>query len=278
MNDQLLIFLHIPKCGGVTFHRILEKNFDKREVFSVDGQNPWNSVRTFLKKDASELKQIRLIKGHIPYGIHQFMPHEDYRYITFVRHPIKRLDSLFRYAKSHVNHSWHDLAQDSNFADFAMHSAIPDNFQTKLIAGVERYRLLDPCTEDTYRTALENIERDFSMVGILEKFEESLLRLRSQGMLQKIFFQKQNVTPLHTNYQDFCLEIKYPEICERHHWDYQLYTYSMARFDDHCIKPEHQRLMNSFKLNYFRVMNKALYSRLPGKIQHKVEKTLTWML
>ncbi|MBE9100646.1 sulfotransferase family 2 domain-containing protein [Vacuolonema iberomarrocanum] len=277
MND-LLIFLHIPKCGGVTFHRILEKNFTADQTFSVDGQDPWTSIELFLKQSFSSLEQIRLIKGHVLYGIHQFMPQKQFKYITFVRDPIARLDSLFRYAKSQAHHPLHDLAQHAMLSEFTLHPAVPDNFQTKLIAGVERDRLLEPCSLETYQRALRNIEQDFLFVGVLERFEASLVLLRTYNILQNIFYQKQNVTPLISTHSSYQEAQNNSEINERHRWDYRLYTYVLQNFSHSLLPSIPQQSIFSLKLQYFKFINRSVYSKLPKKAQPGIENLLSWIL
>lgn len=275
---ELLIFLHIPKCGGVSFHRILEKNFTADQVFSVDGQEPWTSVELFLKQDSTILEKIRLIKGHVWYGIHQSMPQTQFKYITFVREPIARLDSLFRYAKSQVHHPLHYLVRHLSLSEFILHPAVPDNFQTKLLAGVKRDRLLEPCTAETYQTALKNIDQDFLFVGILEQFEASLMLMRSHNILQNIFYQKQNITPLitpkiaHQNAQHD------PKIQKYHQWDYQLYHHALKNFSHTLESCTHQFPAFPLKLQYFRLINRSVYSRLPHKSRPSIEKLLSWTL
>ena len=277
MND-LLIFLHIPKCGGVTFHRILEKNFAAEQIFSVDGQDPWTSIEVFLNQSLDNLERIKLIKGHVLYGIHQSMPQKQFKYITFVRDPIARLDSLFRYTKSHSNHPLHDLTRHTTLSEFTLHPTLPDNLQTKLIAGVERDRLLEPCSLEIYQRALRNIEQDFLFVGVLERFEESLVLLRSHKILQNIFYQKQNVTPListHSSYQEAQNNF---EINERHQWDYQLYTYVLQNSSHSLLPSILQQPGFSLKLQYFKFINRSVYSKLPKKAQPGIENLLSCIL
>ena len=221
---ELLIFLHIPKCGGVSFHRILEKNFAASEIFSVDGRDPWTSMELLFQQPHSILATIRLIKGHVLYGIHESMPHQQFKYITFIRDPITRLNSLFRYARSQVSHPLHHLAHHSTFEEFSLNSEVPDNFQTKLIAGVKRENLLQPCSAEIYHRAMANIERDFLFVGTLEQFEESLMWLRTQNILRNIFYERRNVTPRSVAHQLPCEDPSNAVIGERHHWDYSMYT------------------------------------------------------
>ena len=113
MGKYLYIFLHIPKTGGSTFRKHIEKNFSEEERLLIayhelrfNKKAPTKSDFTkAFKKDFSKLsprrkEKIKIIYGHeIPYGVHEFFQKPS-RYIIFVRNPLKRALSLYNFFRT----------------------------------------------------------------------------------------------------------------------------------------------------------------------------------
>ena len=88
-----IIFLHIPKTAGSTVHKILH-NEDKglKHFLCVN----YKEIELFEKLSIVEKKEIKIIRGHLPFGVHENYPGA-ITYFTFFRNPIKRSISDFNY-------------------------------------------------------------------------------------------------------------------------------------------------------------------------------------
>src|SRR5687767_13023639 len=80
MADRLVIFLHLPKAAGSTLTRVIGQQYRPEEIRNLGG-----IARTVALQEAAHLTRpparIRIITGHVPFGIHRAV-HGDFTYIT----------------------------------------------------------------------------------------------------------------------------------------------------------------------------------------------------
>ena len=154
-SREKLLFLHVPKTGGVTLAYLLEKHFSYEETC---GESP-------------------LL---IAYGFHHTLYEmqdrsADYKLITFLRDPIERVLSEHRYCME----KWqgrkevlegHFLPPDQD----PIYSA--SNITCKILSGLDPN---DPqiSVEEHLEAAKFNLATRFFFVGITEKFTDSIERL-----------------------------------------------------------------------------------------------------
>ncbi|NJM99220.1 MAG: sulfotransferase family protein [Phormidesmis sp. RL_2_1] len=116
------------------------------------------------------MSDIACIKGHMYFGLHQYL-NEPSRYITFIRNPVKRVISLYRYLRQSTHHKQHTLAANKSLAEFVVDCSLHNNGQTRFLAGG---KLLDS-PELLLARAQENLHNHFTVVGLTERFDESLV-------------------------------------------------------------------------------------------------------
>lgn len=83
-KEKTVIFLHIPKTGGLTLTKIAKKNYDSSSIYEV--QNGSNKVKIdkFRQLSIEEKRKIKFFAGHIGFGIHEDIPQQS-TYITMLR-------------------------------------------------------------------------------------------------------------------------------------------------------------------------------------------------
>jgi 4-hydroxybenzoate polyprenyltransferase len=171
-----LIFLHIPKTAGTTFHNILDKQFAPENVFTIQViDDAHTNIDKFTSLPKSKRKKIHLLKGHMNFGLHEYMIGET-KYITLLRDPRERIISFYYYVLQNPNLELFTLIKSNNWSlhDFVANVDMKElnNAQLKLISGIEDNE------EVMMEKAIENINNHFSFVGITEYFDESLKRLQ----------------------------------------------------------------------------------------------------
>src|SRR5579871_2524947 len=104
VSAGMLIFLHVPKAGGSTLHRILEREYSGRTVretrFGAEAEAELAGLTV------AERNEVALLKGHMHFGLHELFPRPT-TYVTFLREPVARIVSHYYYVRSHPDHFLH---------------------------------------------------------------------------------------------------------------------------------------------------------------------------
>jgi hypothetical protein len=199
-----LIFLHIPKTAGTTFQAILKKQYGLANAY-LFGQEPRVSIEAFKQLSAERRAQLRLVSGHMSFGLHSFLAQPS-AYITFLRDPASRVVSTYHYIRRtpHHTHFRAVTSPDMDLEQFARSSISKigtDNGQVRMLAGVEDVGAAIPfgeCTEALLTQAQANIQRHFPVVGVTELFDESLMLMRRRFGWRLPLYRRQNVTERNT--------------------------------------------------------------------------------
>ena len=106
------------------------------------------------------------------------------------------------------------------------------NIQTKLLAGQQSgYDFLaGECTADTLSVAKENLARHFSLVGLTERFEESLALAKILFGWKIPYFVDFNVTGRRPSKSSVPSSVR-EMIADYYRYDVELYRYAAALFD-----------------------------------------------
>src|SRR5215211_4471350 len=93
LESKTVIFIHNPKTGGRTLRRITDRQYEPNDIIVVPGEHYHPStVEQYLAVPGKD--HPRLIRGHIPFGIHGLIPVE-FAYITLLREPVNRVLSQY---------------------------------------------------------------------------------------------------------------------------------------------------------------------------------------
>jgi len=263
--QSTLIFLHIPKTAGQTLHTIIEKQYDTNHIFSI-GINTQERIDEFKKFSEEERKNIRVLKGHMSFGMHEFMP-QPCTYITLLRDPVERIISSYYYVLREPRHYLHNrvISKQMSLKDFVSSgiSTDLDNGQTRRLSGVSAGRLLGSriisfgnCDPSLLKVAKENLLKYFSVVGISEKFDESLLRIKQTLDWNNCFYVKKNVTRNRILSQDIPKNTL-NEIRKHNQLDLELYQYWNIFFTENITN---QGALFATELENFRRFN-SFYCR-----------------
>jgi hypothetical protein len=70
--NHTLIFLHIIKTAGTTIHSIIQSQYAPASLFFFTS-DPLESLERFIKLPTSEKEKIKVVAGHLTYGIHEYI-------------------------------------------------------------------------------------------------------------------------------------------------------------------------------------------------------------
>jgi Sulfotransferase family len=228
--DEPVIFLHLPKCGGTTLNRIIEWEYPPSRIFSVDPSFFRWSYYRMTRWPASRLARMRVFKGHMPFGLHERLPRPAV-YITVLRDPIDRAVSEYYYARSRRIHPQHQMMKKLTIEEY-IQTTPHTNVQTKLIAGEysEYDFLAGECTERTLQKARNNLDRHFAIVGVTERFEETLALTKLILGWRVLRYANFNVTRARPAKQRISPEVQ-ALIAQRYRFDMELYNYATSLLD-----------------------------------------------
>lgn len=226
-ENELLLSIHIYKTAGLTFHSIIDRQFSRDELLypSIQGIS---RIESQLKKgDDSNILKYKLVHGHFPFGWHKYF-NRPFRYITFLRNPVSRVVSDYKYNKKFSGGHNHQYAANMTIEEYIdCHQLLDmDNGMTRFIAG-DFQTPFGQLTMDTYNQALYNIDTYFAFVGITERFDDSLLLLGDLLDWKKVYYESKNVTKKTEVVLD---EDVINKIRNNNQYDLLLYTYCCKRF------------------------------------------------
>ena len=120
---------------------------------------------------------LRLIMGHAIFGLHEHVPRPS-TYITILRKPSSLVVSQYRFVLRTPGHRHHEVVTEQaiGFADYigSGMSLEMDDSQTRAIAG-DLSTPFGGCTDAMLERAKANLDESFSVAGLTERFEETLV-------------------------------------------------------------------------------------------------------
>lgn len=231
------IFLHIPKSAGQTLFQILDREYGRSNIYTFRGgrERLAESIENFKALSIAERSRYSLLRGHFAFGIHQFID-QPFTYITILREPVSRIVSHYYYVKRTPHHALHDLVKSSSM-DIKRYvssgiSTELNNGQVRLISGVGSSIPFDQCGDVQLREAIRNIEMHFSVVGLTEKFDDTVLLMRRNlGWKKYPYYTKKNVKK-QRQFETALTPTTVDAIREYNALDCRLYEYAVQQFED----------------------------------------------
>ncbi len=230
-DDRSIIYIHLPKCGGTTFNRIIEWEYPPLQVFSIDPAFFRWSYRRLLRWPRERLARIKVFTGHMPFGLHKSLS-QSAIYITVLRDPIDRAISQYYFPLTHRLQWRHRQVKNVTLAEYVQRTPYK-NVQTKMLSGLDHgYDFLaGECSANELELAKRNLATKFALAGFTERFDESLA-------LAKIEFGWRI-----DRYADFNVTRRRPKkdqipaaarelIAEHNRFDVELYRYAQGLFDE----------------------------------------------
>ncbi len=229
-----IIFFHIPKAGGSTLHSIFERMYLKDDIYTIQyNSNSWyENGELFKKLPLEELNKILLLKGHMFFGLHECFNDPSIKYVTFLRDPVERIISHYYFVLRSNEHFLHQTVKNKKMSllEYAKSdlSWELDNCMTRMISGLQNIEI-NQCNDSHYDLAVKNLESYFRVIGIVERYDESLILLKNElGWKEYPYYQKLNQTERTHSVSKKTKE----KIAERNRYDVQLYDWALEHFNE----------------------------------------------
>lgn len=252
-----LIFMHIPKTGGMSMFTAFTAHWGTH-IADLYNVSPRNAP---LAQQALQDPAKALFCGHYAFGLHQWMTRPAY-YASVLREPVARLESLYHYClpilnvhRKRLQELGGDLARlaaqprISDFyldfgpwltgeptpeAFFASPSAELDNGMVRRFSGFGMNPA--PCPASALAQAKQNIEASFSVVGLLERYPETLQLMAQTFGLPDLNAHHVNANKEKANKAPLSEGIL-QKIRDMNQLDLALYDWVCARFDSQLAQP-----------------------------------------
>ena len=232
-EDPTVIFLHIGKTAGTSLRQVLRRNFRASDVMLVStrGRPREETLERFSRLPEEVRACPRLLLGHTVFGLHEYVP-RPCTYITLVRKPLRLVLSQYLFVLRTPGHRHHELVTSEHMSiEDYVRSGISmemDNSQTRAIAG-DLSTPYGACTDEMLETAKHNVEEAFAVVGLTERFDETLILLQKMFGWAKLHYVRANVAP--RSHPPELSEGAHELVEEHNRLDNELYRYVTERFE-----------------------------------------------
>lgn len=252
-----LIFMHLPKTGGMSMFAAFTALWRTSiaDLYNVSSRNV--RIATQALQNPGNI----LYCGHYSFGLHEWLNRPAY-YASVMREPVSRIVSLYHYCQPMLR-QYRTLLQEAggdiqklrdnpNLSDyyfdflpclsgeldaenfFASQSAELDNGMVRRFSGYGLNPAL--CPENALAQAKLNIERNFSVVGLLERYPETLDLMSRAFQLPTL--KENHVNKNHPEVKKTPLdEAILQKIRDMNRLDIALYEWVAARFDAQLASP-----------------------------------------
>ena len=202
-NDQKILFVHVPKCGGTSLDALIKKQF-RFNRFRVDASASFKTAERINEK-VEDVRNVLLnyaafngykyITGHC--YMHKPEHFDEFKIITVLRDPVMRFVSHYLYNR-YKTHSAHDTI-NLDFEDF-LNSDVAINYGNLYC----RYFSANQTVVDSISTL-----NKFSYVGILENLTPITSYISEElNVNGKIEKQNKNPTKSDKKSQEILLKYK----------------------------------------------------------------------
>ncbi len=176
------VFLHIPRTGGTTMRHVMEANLPLEQIVGIYGPDIEVPEQVIQRLHQPTRDALKIVRGHIPYGIHKHLSWAQCFYFSLVRNPIERVWSLWHYTHRHKNHHLYDELQKLETIQAALEAQVSAEFNDGMcrqLSGIDGTFAQEPYvygvypygeTETVYETAMGHIDARRISVGATEHF------------------------------------------------------------------------------------------------------------
>lgn len=257
-QEKTVIFVHIPKTGGTTFKTIIERQYKSQSVFLFK-RPPERSLAEFKELPEAKKREIKFIQGHMRFGLHEFFP-QQCTYITILRDPVDRIISLYYFILRNPKNAVHNevVSRNMSLKDWVSSgiTTLVNNNHTRFLCTTEAVTKDGQCSTEMLESAKKNIQERFAVVGLMERYDETLLLLKRNLGWKTPLYIKSNVTknrPVKETISKDTIEMieRYNEL------DIELYRYGRERFEEQLNQSPY---LSGMEMKQFQLLNR-IYSK-----------------
>jgi hypothetical protein len=231
-SEPPIAFVHVPKTAGGTVTSMFNETLSRKEVLRCPNylRSPERTAKILSRRRAA---QTRVAVGRVPYGLYREHLRPDTRYMTFLREPVDRVVSYY-YRHAHrpgVSPEMRKQRGKAASLEEAIEMRIPQleqNLATRFLCGDPSP--MEELPADALERAKSNL-REFTFVGIQERFWESIVLLRRALGLDLVPVVDRHVSRDRPSVDEIP-EDQRRTLAERNQLDAELYEFALELFDE----------------------------------------------
>lgn len=185
MEFDLLLYIHLFRTGGSSLAKMLQNALGPKFA---------RAPLEYITNNPKEIMANGVLLGHIPFGVHQFLPFRRCAYATMLRHPADRRISSF-FSDPEGNATKREFIERYRAGRYPGH----ENIQTKLIAGGIPMLLAQgyfpvaeqESSEELLEKAKTNL-KGFAFVGDFARYEYNVRRMQALFGWPELTFEHEN--------------------------------------------------------------------------------------
>lgn len=247
---RTLIFLHLPKAAGTTLQDIILRQYPGCQAYRFTGSP--QRQEAFKQLPEAARASFDVLTGHVHFGLHRWVPGPS-TYMTMLRDPVDRVISHYYFVLQHPEHYLHPIVKGKGYS---LHDYVEKRTSIELDNDQTRYFLLREHREVPYGTLTEAdlaeatgvLDAYFPVIGLADRFDESLVYMQCRFGWLDVSYEKRNVTkerPKVAEVPQATLDL----IRQTNRFDVALYEHARRLFES-CIAalgPAFPRRMEVFK-------------------------------
>jgi hypothetical protein len=235
-QDDVLLFLHIPKTAGLSLIELLDSQFPVELIFPLHSAPTPDMFDVFSEKS---LQSYRLVRGHFrfgPYapGVYSHIT-QNPLIMTMLRHPVERLISAYHFVMRSTHNRLHAefVSKGVTFQQYVSdpeYENLTENVLTRVVIGHICPNPKSLSDEAKAHLARQHLEQ-FAFVGIAERFAESInLLCHIFGWQLPAALPRVNVSPQAAKRDSLAADVL-GYVTKKNHLDIALYEFAMNLFD-----------------------------------------------
>lgn len=226
---QRVVFLHVPKTGGMSFGQIVLRQFPRDARLQVDAADLAAFQARWAALPPERRRRIHCLHGHLPFGVHVVLP-DPVPYVTLLRDPVDRVISAYSYALRRPEIGAHRALVSGGVS---LHEYVTGELsddvhdaQTRALAGGPPGTA--PLGRDAFDRAARNLDERFAVAGLCERFDETALLCRRVFGWRNVLYVERNRNRRRVRLADVPAPTL-AEIRRRNPLDLELYSITATR-------------------------------------------------
>jgi hypothetical protein len=247
-KDDVLIYIHIPKTGGLSLTAILDSQFPDKRIFPIHSPIPME------KLEHLNFSSYRLVRGHFQHGPYSRLLYKHISrnpvLITLLREPISRVVSAYRFLiqqnKLDAAVDFETFITDPQYKARAVNAQL--NFVVGAIDGLNKKPGSLQLSDDALLYLAQERLQFMPWFGLTERYSESI-KLLCYTFGWPIIKEPPVINKTHQKFNDEILTPHVMEILkEKLRAEIALYHFAQTLFEERYREMTDELLVREFVL------------------------------